>query len=255
MTTTHDFTGKRFIVTGPSPQSSIGQAIAQKLAAAGAAVILVARGESGLRETQATLANPERHSVAPFDLNDLDGIPPFVKQLAETHGPISGLVHSASHQGFHPVRTVTAADFEKVFRLNVGASLMLAKGLRQRGVAAKPASLVFIVSAAGLRGIKGRSLYASSKATQVALARTLGIELAGDHIRVNCVAPGVVKGFLADRMFERLSEEQNTALLAQHPLGYAEGGDVAAAVAFLMSDDARMITGTVMPVDGGYSAQ
>jgi NAD(P)-dependent dehydrogenase (short-subunit alcohol dehydrogenase family) len=72
---------------------------------------------------------------------------------------------------------------------------------------------------------------------------------------VNCIAPGVVKGFLADKMFARLSEEQNAALLAQHPLGYAEGSDVAAAVAFLMSDDSRMVTGSVMPVDGGYSVQ
>lgn len=254
MTTKYDFLGQRFIVTGPSPQSSIGQSIAQKLAEAGASVILVARGEEGLKATQATMANPERHIISTFDLNNLDEIPVWMKGLAEKHGPISGVVHSASHQGFHPIRMINAADFEKVFRLNVGASLLLARGLRQKGVATKPASLVFIGSGAGLRGIKGRSLYAGSKATQIAITKTLGIELAADNIRVNCIAPGVVQGFLADRMFERLSDEQNAAVRAAHPLGFAEGSDVAAAAAFLLSDQSRMITGTVMPVDGGYAA-
>lgn len=254
MNAKYDFSGKRFLVTGPSPQSSIGQAIALRLAEAGASVIMVARNEAGLRETQALMANPDSHIIAPFDLNDLDGIPPWMKKLAEAHGPISGVVHCASHQGFHPVRSLTAADFEKVYRLNVGASLMLARGFRQRDVATRPGSIVYISSAAGLRGIKGRSLYASSKATQVALTHTLALELAADQIRVNCVAPGVVQGFLAERMFERLSDEQNAALRAAHPLGYAEGKDVAAAVAFLFSDESRLITGTVMPVDGGYAA-
>jgi NAD(P)-dependent dehydrogenase (short-subunit alcohol dehydrogenase family) len=254
MTINMRFEGKRFLVTGPSPQSSIGQAIAQVLAEGGASVILVARNEKGLRETQKTMVNPERHIIAPFDLNDLDGTPPWMKKLAEAHGQISGVVHSASHQGFHPIRGLTASDFEKVFRLNVGASLMLARGLRQRDVAAKPASLVYIGSGAGLRGTKGRSLYAGSKATQVAITKTLALELASDQIRVNCVAPGIVKGHLADMMFERISTEQAAAMQAAHPLGYAEGRDVAAAVAFLLSDDAKLITGTTVPVDGGYAA-
>jgi 3-oxoacyl-[acyl-carrier protein] reductase len=254
MSATYDFTGRRFLVTGPSPQSSIGQAIAQRLAVSGASVILVARNEAGLQETQATLANPERHIIAPFDLNDLDGIPPWMKKLAEQHGLLDGLVHSASVQGFHPVRAVTAGDFEGVFRLNVGASLMLARGLRQKDVSNKPAAIVYIGSGAGLRGVKGRSLYASSKATQVALTKTLGVELAGEKIRVNCIAPGVVNGYLAERMFERMSAEQNAALQAAHPLGYAEGADVAAAAAFLLSEESRMITGITLAVDGGYSA-
>lgn len=255
MTVNYDFAGKSFLVTGPSPQSSIGQSIAQRLAQSGAKIILVARGEEGLRTTQATMANPERHVVAPFDLNDLDGIPPWMKKLAEVHGPLSGVVHCASHQGFHPIRMMNAADFEKVFRLNVGASLMLARGLRQKDVHVKPASLIFIGSTAGLRGIKGRSLYAGSKATQIAITKTLGIELAADHIRVNCIAPCVVRGHLADRMFERLSPEQNELLSSQHPMGYAQGSDVADAAMFLLSDNARIVTGTVLPVDGGYSAQ
>jgi NAD(P)-dependent dehydrogenase (short-subunit alcohol dehydrogenase family) len=254
MKAVYDFSGKRFLVTGPSPQSSIGQAIAQRLAASGASVILVARGEDGLKKTLATLAHPKRHVVAPFDLNDLDGIPPWMKKIAEEYGPLDGLVHSASAQGFHPVRAITAEDYEDVFRINVGASLMLARGLRQKTVANRPASLVYIGSSAGLRGVKGRALYAGSKATQIAMTKTLGIELAAEKIRVNCVAPGVVNGYLAECMFERMSAENKAALLAAHPLGYGEGTDVAAATAFLLSDEARMVTGATLPVDGGYSA-
>src|SRR5262249_20150624 len=160
----------------------------------------------------------------------------------------------ASAQGFHPVRGLTTADYEKVFRINVGASLMLARGLRQKEAAAKPASLIYIASGAGLRGTKGRSLYASSKATQIAMTKTLALELASENIRVNCIAPGIVQSYLAGLMFERISEEQSKALRDAHPLGYAEGSDVAAAALFLLSDEARMITGVTLPVDGGYSA-
>jgi NAD(P)-dependent dehydrogenase (short-subunit alcohol dehydrogenase family) len=254
MSAVYDFSEQRFLVTGPSPTSSIGQGIAQRLAASGASVILVARNEKGLRETLETMDHRERHVVAPLDLNDLDTIPPWVRQLAEKHGPLNGLVHCASVQGYSPLRGLTAADFEKSFRLNVGASLMLARGLRQKDVHVKPASIVFIASAAGLRGIKGRSLYAGSKATQVAIARTLAIELADEKIRVNCVAPGVIHGHLADMMFERISEEQSKALHAAHPLGIGEGSDVAAAALFLLSNESRLVTGITLPVDGGYSA-
>jgi NAD(P)-dependent dehydrogenase (short-subunit alcohol dehydrogenase family) len=255
MSATYDFTGKRFLVTGPSPASTIGQAIAQRLAASGASVILVARGEAGLRETLATMEHPERHVVAPYDLANMDGIPPFMKKLAETHGPINGAVHSASVQGYSPVRIITQASFDETFHVNVGACLMLARGLRQKDVCAKPAAIVYVASAAGLRGIKGRSLYAGSKATEIALTKTLGLELATDDIRVNCIAPGVVKGKMADMMFDAIPPEQGEALRVGHPLGFPDGADVAAAAAFLLSDEARMITGITLPVDGGYSAQ
>lgn len=249
-----DFAGRRFLITGPSPHSTIGKVIAHKLAEAGASMTLVARGEAGLREIQASLPHPERHIVAPYDLNDLDGIPPWMKKLAETNGAFDGLVHCAALQNYSPIRTINAADFEATFRINVGASLLLARGFRQKGVYNKPGSFILVSSAAGLRGIKGRSLYAGSKATQVALTRTLSIELAADQIRVNCLAPGVVTGTAAEHMFNMMTPEQNASLLAAHPFGYANGTDVATAAAFLLSHEARVITGAVLTVDGGYSA-
>lgn len=245
---------RRILVTGASADSAIGRAICGTLAGQGARLVLVGRRPDALEETRLGLAEPGRHLAAPCDLADLDAIPAWMKGLATAGGPFHGVVHSASVQGYTALRAVTQAQIERYFTLNVGAALLLARGLRQRGVAATPAAMVFIGSAAGLSGQKGRTLYAASKAALVSLTRSLALELADRPIRVNSVAPAIVRGARADEQFAMLSAEQNAALAAAHPLGYGEPGDVAEAVAFLLGDGSRRITGVTLPVDGGFTA-
>lgn len=246
--------GQHLLVTGASADSDIGRSLCQTLAARGARLMLVGRRLEPLDATRQSLPHPERHTLAPFDLGDLDAIPSWLKQLAADHGPFNGLVHSASVQGYSPLRQVNRAQFERYFNLNVGASLMLARGLHHKGVATTPAALVFIASAAGLTGQKGRSLYAASKAAVISLTRSLALELAERSIRVNCVAPAIVQGIRAEQQFALLSPEQRTVLAAMHPLGFGTPEDVASAVAFLLDPTARWITGVALPVDGGYMA-
>jgi NAD(P)-dependent dehydrogenase (short-subunit alcohol dehydrogenase family) len=246
--------GRRILVTGGSVDSDIGLGIAMRLAADGAQLILVGRRADALEAARVRLAAPERHRIAPFDLTDLDAIPAWMRDLALGDGPLAGVVHSASHQGYSPLAKIDAAGFERYFSINVGAAILLARGLRQRGVAAPGAAIVYIGSVAGLRGQKGRTLYAASKAALAAVTRSVALELADLKIRANCVAPAVVRGSQAEKHFSMLSAEQNEALAAAHPLGLGLPGDVAQAVSFLLSDAARWITGTVLPVDGGFMA-
>ena len=249
------FAGRRILVTGASVDSDIGLAIARRLARDGAQLILTGRRAEAIEAARAELPEPEHHLTAAFDLADLDAIPGWLRELAETGGPIAGIVHSASYQGYSPLAKIGRTEFDRYFSINVGAAILLARALRQRGVAAANAAIVYIGSVAGLRGQKGRTLYAASKAALVAVTRSVALELADLGIRANCVAPAIVRGTQAEKHFSMLSAEQNQALAAAHPLGLGLPEDVANAVAFLLSDAGRWITGTTLPVDGGFMAQ
>jgi len=250
-----DLTGRRILVTGASADSDIGRAIAVTLAGQGARLVLTGRRRDALEDTRALLPDPDAHTAAPFDLTGLDAIPGWMKGLADAGGPLDGLVHSASVQGYTVLRTLNAADIDRYFRLNTGAAAMLARGFQQKAVCAPGGgAVVFIGSVAGLAGQKGRALYAASKAGLTALAQSLALELAPRRIRVNVVAPAVVLGRQAERQFAMLPPDQRAALDAAHPLGYGTPEDVAAAAAFLLAGTGRWITGVTLPVDGGYRA-
>lgn len=250
----HRLDGRRVLLTGASADSAIGRAIAVTLAARGAALALAGRRTEALEATRASLEEPERHVAAPVDLTDLDAIPGWMKGLAEAGGPFHGVVHSASVQGYSPLRGIDAAAFTRYFTLNVGAALLLARGFQAKGVNADGGALVLIGSAAGSKGQKGRALYAASKAALGGVVRSLALELADRRIRVNAVAPAVVAGAMAEKQFRLLAPEQNAALAAAHPLGFGQPEDVAATVAHLLADTGRWISGAVLPLDGGFTA-
>jgi NAD(P)-dependent dehydrogenase (short-subunit alcohol dehydrogenase family) len=114
---------------------------------------------------------------------------------------------------------------------------------------------VFVASAAALAGAPALSAYAASKAALIGLAKSLAVELAPQRIRVNCVAAGWVDTALTARLRATLTERQYESIVAMHPLGIGAARDVANAIAFLLSDAASWVTGSVLVVDGGYTAQ
>ena len=172
-----DFSGKLYLVTGASVDSDIGFAICKKLDELGATLILVSRREASLKDiAQQLTAN--KHHICPFDLSKLDEIPIWVNNLVKQYGAVDGLIHSASYQGYSPLRGVTGQQISNYFDINFSAAVMLTSSLSKARHFNPNASFVFIGSAAGVRGLKARTLYAASKAALHSLVRSAALELA-----------------------------------------------------------------------------
>lgn len=244
-------TGRVILVTGAS--SGIGLATAIFLSQLGARIVLMARHQEGLGAALAQLEGTG-HRVEPFDLSEAETIPNLLKELSSELGPINGLVHCAGSQAIRPLRILSTKDVEGMFRLNVTAALMLAKGFRQKGVHTTSGAIVFVSSVMGTVGAPGRSAYCAGKGALQAMARSLALELAPEGIRVNCVAPGYVRTPMLEQAGAIIGAEGVRRMEEMHPLGFGEARDVAHAIGFLLSDESRWITGSTLTVDGGYTA-
>lgn len=248
-----EMTGKAVLVTGAS--SGLGKGIALLLANLGAKVVLAARDQDRLAATRDELGGIG-HAVEAFDLSAVEAIPGWLREVAQKHGTLHGLVHSAGILPTKPLRMQSAADWENALKLNVTAGAQLAKGFRQRGVfAGGGGSIVYLSSVMGLTGQPGQVLYSATKGAVAAMVKSMALELAPEGIRVNCVAPAVVLAGMSQNLQQLVTPAQFTQITAMHPLGLGKAEDVANAVAFLLADTARWITGTTLVVDGGYTAQ
>jgi len=247
-----DLSGRRVLVTGAS--SGIGRDTAVLLSELGAQLVLTGRNSDRLKQTLAELTG-KGHFIEPFDLGTAEKIPSWIKAVTSKIGPLDGMAHCAGVHSLRPLRILDAEKFEEVQRINVTAPLMLAKGFRQRGCSALGASIVLLSSVAGLVGQPGIAAYSASKSAMHGLTRSLALELAVEQIRVNCVAPAMVKTEMAENLFKSLNSEQVRSIEQTHPLGIGRPRDVANATAFLLSGAARWITGSVLVVDGGFTAQ
>ena len=252
MTHALDMSGRTVVVTGAS--AGIGRDVAILLGELGARVALVGRNLDRLNSVASKMSG-SRHLVEAFDLNQLEEIPAWMKKIAEKFGELHGVVHCAGVQQTMPLRAITVRPAEDVMRVNVLAALMLAKGLRQKGVRAADASLVLVASVMGLVGAPGCAVYCASKGAVISMTRALALELAAEKIRVNCVAPAFVKTEMLEELKSVAGADQMAAVEARHPLGFGEPRDVSHSIAFLLSPASRWMTGSTMTVDGGYTAQ
>ena len=245
-----DLSGRTILVTGAS--SGIGRETAVVLSRLGARVILVARTKERLVETLSLMAG-EGHVVHPFDLSCWQEIPRLFSELIGKTGPMHGLVHSAGMTVTLPFRMFTTKHIDDVMRLNFNAAVALAQQFSKKKNHVPASGIVFISSISGMVGKQGNAIYSASKAALNGLMKTLAVELA-PGIRVNCVNPGYVMTELTENLNEKLTDEGVASIQAMHPLGIGSPVDVANAVAFLLADSGRWITGTTMVVDGGYTA-
>lgn len=244
--------GRAVVVTGAT--SGIGRQTAVALSRQGARVALIGRRETELAQTRALLAG-DGHLVAAYDLTEHAGVSSLIRGIAAELGPLDGLVHAAGIHATAPLRIATAEQTSALFDLNVTSALMLAKAFRHPKVRAETSSIVLLSSAVGLVGEAGVSAYAASKAAVASLGKSLALELAREGIRVNSIAAGIVETALTERLRSSVGAAAWDEIGAAHPLGLGTVDDVAGAALYLLSPVSRWVTGSVMVVDGGYTAR
>jgi NAD(P)-dependent dehydrogenase (short-subunit alcohol dehydrogenase family) len=239
-----DFTGKSVIVTGAG--KGIGRATSQLLARRGARVIAMARTPSDLE----SLAHETGAATILVDLADNAA----ARAAMAEAGTCDCLVNCAGTNVLESVFDMTETGYETVMGINLRAALICAQEFaRGRVAAGGGGAIVNVTSIAGHRGFPEHLCYAASKAGLEGATRVLAKELGPHNIRVNAVAPTITMTELAAAAWS--DPARSGPMMVRHPIGrFAEVEHVATTIAMLLSDDAEMVTGAVLPVDGGFLA-
>ena len=242
--------GRTAVVSGAG--RGIGAAIAQTLDAAGARVALIARTESQLKETAATLVNDPVVIVA--DLGTHDGPPAAAAEaLHELGGRVDILVNNAAVALRKPSDELTADEIDWMLHTNVRSALLLTTAILPSMIAARSGSIVSISSISGLRGTPRRAAYAASKSAVDGMTRAWAMEYGPVGIRANAVAPGVVHTEMwRENLAKPGVEATVTGVIPTRRL--TEPAEVANVVLFLASDASSAITGETLSADGGIHA-
>jgi NAD(P)-dependent dehydrogenase (short-subunit alcohol dehydrogenase family) len=236
------------IVTGAS--RGIGLGIAAELVRQGARVCVTARGAEPLAAAVARLGGPDVAVAVAGKADDPDHQAEAVTRTIEAFGSLDMLVNNAGiNPVFGPIADTDPGAAAKILAVNVLAPLAWTRRARDAWMGSRGGSVVNVASVAALRPSPGIGMYGVSKAALIRLTAELAVEL-GPRIRVNAVAPAVVKTKFATLLYEG-REEQVSAAYPLKRLGVPE--DVAGAVAFLLSDAASWITGQTLTLDGGLT--
>ena len=239
--------GKTALVTGAS--GGIGAAIARALHAQGASVVLSGTRTDELNRLQAELG--ERAFTAPCNLtvvSEVDALVP--KAEAASGASIDILVNNAGITRDNLVLRMTDQQWDEVIAVNLTAPFKLCRAVLRQMVRKRWGRIVSITSVVGATGNPGQANYAAAKAGINGMSKALASEVATRNITVNCVAPGMI----TTAMTNQLTENQKAAVLPRIPVGaMGEAADVAAAVVYLASEEARYVTGSTLHVNGGMA--
>ena len=241
-----DLTGKTALVTGAS--GGIGAAIATTLHAQGGSVILHGTREERLAALKAALG--ERAHIVTANLGDREAVANVIAEATEKAGPISILVNNAGITRDNLAMRMKEEEWDAVIDVNLTASMILCRTAMRGMMKARHGRIISISSIVGVIGNPGQSNYAASKAGMIGYSKALAQEVASRGVTVNVIAPG----FIETPMTDELSDDQKTALLSRVPaarLGHAD--EIAAAVAYLASDEAAYVTGATIHVNGGMA--
>ncbi len=249
------FEGKVVLVTGGT--SGIGREAALQFAATGARVVLAGRrsaeGEAVAREI--TDAGGEALFVQ-TDVTDEDQVRHLVEETIRHFGRLDIAFNNAGIEQTGPIAEVTAEDYRKVFDINVLGVFLSLKYEIPAMLKSGGGSIINTSSIVGHIAMPGAGVYIASKHAVEGITRTAALELAGQGIRVNSVAPGAIATDMIDRFAGEEGTEGRQQLAAQHPMGrLGQPQEIAAAVLYLASDAASFTTGISLPVDGGYLAK
>jgi 3-oxoacyl-[acyl-carrier protein] reductase len=240
------FEGRRALVTGAS--RGIGEAVASRLAEEGAVVLAAARTAGDLDRVVSRIREAGgQASALALDLSDPASIESAAK-AALAEGPVDVLVNNAGVTDDNLLLRMSKESWDRVLSTNLTGVFLMTQALIRSMIKKRYGRIVNVTSVVGMMGNPGQANYAASKAGLIGFTKSVARELASRNVTCNAVAPG----FIATSMTDKMTDDAKTALSSQIPLGrLGSPGDVAAAIAYLASEDAAYVTGHVLNVSGG----
>lgn len=240
---------KLALVTGGA--SGLGFAITQKFIANNIRTVIAGRDERKLKEAQRLLG--EWCVPVKMDVTDLKEIPHFIEEIEKRYGTPDILVNNAGINLKKDMHDVTDEEFQQIIQTNLVSVFSLSREVSKKMIAKGRGHIVNISSMAAHYGIPKVVAYSASKAAIEGMTRAMAVELSPLGILVNCIAPGFIETEMSSKALNNDLERKNR-VLQRTPLGkLGLPEDAANAVHFLVSEENKFITGTVIPVDGGNS--
>ena len=248
------FSDKTFVIMGAT--SGVGKAVAQKLSDEGAALVLCGRNQDKLHKTAAAIASKKY-------LITLDATSPAFEDelsagLSEASKALGGVkfdggVYCPGIAPVMPLRGINSKIISDTISVNYTGAVLFSKVMASKAYRANTESIIFISSVYASFGEKGMGAYGASKAALELSAKSFARELAPFGVSINCVSPGWLDTEMNNNNASAVAGLMQQ-MRAAHPMGLGTASDVASAVSFLLSDDAKWITGTTLVVDGGFLA-
>ena len=246
-----DMTGKVAIVTGSS--RGIGRAIAEEFAAHGAKVAISSRNQDACDEVASAInaANPGAAIAVASSLSSKESLQALVDKTRDTFGPVDVLVcNAASNPHYGPMATITDEQLRKTLDHNIVSQHWLIQMVAPAMLERRSGSIILVSSIGGLRGSPILGAYAITKAADIQMTKNLAREYGSHNVRVNSIAPGLVKTDFARALWENPENlKASTASAAMGRIG--EPHEIAGAAVFLGSDASSFMTGQTIVVDGG----
>ena len=242
--------GKIAVVTGAS--RGIGKAIAMKFAQLGATVVINYNGSAQKAEEvkQSIIADGGRAVIKQCNVADYDACEAFIKEVIDQFGRIDILVNNAGITKDGLIMRMSEEDFTNVVDVYLKGTFHCIRFASRQMMKQRSGRIINMSSVVGISGNAGQINYAASKAGVIGMTKSAAKELASRGITVNAIAPGYIETDMTNVLSDKVKEET----MKQIPLGrLGQTGDIAAAAAFLASDEAGYITGQVLAVDGGMA--
>jgi len=236
------------LVTGGS--RGIGRAVSLRLASLGCLVYVnyVSRPEAAEETRKIIVDNGGRAEIIGFDVADGNAVQEAVKKIKDQHGTVDILVNNAGITRDGLMARMKESDWDAVLDTNLKGAFLCAKAVAKDMMKKKWGRIVNISSVSGYAGNGGQVNYSAAKAGLAGFSRSMAREYASRNITVNCVAPG----YIETEMTEQLVPDVQAQIKAEIPLGtFGSVEDIAGAVAYLVSDDGRYVTGQTIHVNGG----